>query len=61
LSTYLFCTNGSYFAGERDVPTIGYGPGSPLQAHVDDEYVPIAQLADAVDGYRAIIISMLSP
>ena len=34
-----FCTNGSGSAGERNIPTIVFGPGSVHLAHVTDEYV----------------------
>ena len=60
LSTYPFCTNGSYFAGERGIPTIGYGPGSSLQAHIEDEFVPVAELSAAAEGYAAIITALLA-
>jgi acetylornithine deacetylase/succinyl-diaminopimelate desuccinylase-like protein len=60
LSTYPFCTNGSYFAGERGIPTIGYGPGSPQQAHIEDEFVRVAELSAAVDGYAAIMTALLA-
>jgi putative selenium metabolism hydrolase len=59
LDTYPFCTNGSYFAGERGIPTIGYGPGAATQAHTVDEAVPVTEVERAVHGYRAIIASVL--
>jgi putative selenium metabolism hydrolase len=61
LGTYLFATNGSYVAGELGIPTIGYGPGSPEQAHVDDEFVAVSEVVDATEGYTAIITAMLGP
>jgi putative selenium metabolism hydrolase len=59
LSTYPFCTNGSYFAGERGIPTIGYGPGAAVQAHAVDEAVPVAEVERAVSGYCSIFASVL--
>jgi acetylornithine deacetylase/succinyl-diaminopimelate desuccinylase-like protein len=56
---YGFCTNGSYFAGMRNVPTIGYGPGPASAAHAPDEYVAIEELEKATDGYRRIIEEIL--
>jgi putative selenium metabolism hydrolase len=60
LSTYPFCTNGSYFAGERGIPTIGYGPGSPQQAHIENEFIRVTELFAAVDGYAAIMTALLA-
>jgi acetylornithine deacetylase/succinyl-diaminopimelate desuccinylase-like protein len=60
LGTYPFCTNGSYFAGERGIATIGYGPGAAAQAHTVDEAVPVAEVEQAVHGYRSIFASVLS-
>jgi acetylornithine deacetylase/succinyl-diaminopimelate desuccinylase-like protein len=58
-AVYGFCTNGSYFAGLRNVPTIGYGPGPAAAAHTVDEYVAIEDLEKAAHGYRRIIEDIL--
>lgn len=55
VSHYSFCTNGSHFAGEADIPTIGFGPSPESLAHIDDEYIEIDQLIKATVGYRAIM------
>lgn len=55
LSHYSFCTNGSHFAGEANIPTIGFGPSLESLAHVDDEYIEIDQLTKATEGYYTII------
>jgi putative selenium metabolism hydrolase len=60
LDVYPFCTNGSYFAGERGIATIGYGPGAAAQAHTVDEAVPLTEVERAVHGYRSIFASVLS-
>ncbi|RYL92750.1 YgeY family selenium metabolism-linked hydrolase [Sporolactobacillus sp. THM7-4] len=59
LSHYSFCTNGSHFAGEAGIPTIGFGPSRENLAHTDNEYVEIEQLTKAVEGFAAIIRSLL--
>ncbi|MFM9279296.1 M20 family metallopeptidase [Paenibacillus jiagnxiensis] len=41
------------------IPTVIFGPGSLLQAHVKDEYVPIAQLIEASKIYRELAMSIL--
>ncbi len=59
-SSYQFCTNGAYSAGEAGVPTIGFGPSTADLAHVVDEYIEIDQLTQAAAGYRAIVAGMLA-
>ena len=59
LSTYQFCTNGSYFCGERGIPTVGFGPASPDAPHTVDERISIDQLERAALGYRDIALALL--
>ena len=63
ISHYSFCTNGSHFAGEAGIPTIGFGPSPENLAHTDDEYIEINQLTAATEGYSAIMkaLSIISP
>ncbi len=51
LGIYKFCTNGSYSRGRAGIPTLGYGPGYEHSAHIVNEYLDLAQLFGAVDGY----------
>lgn len=60
ISHYSFCTNGSHFAGEANIPTIGFGPSYENVAHIDNEYIEIEQLEKAVVGYMAIIDAFTS-
>ncbi|TCP24911.1 putative selenium metabolism hydrolase [Scopulibacillus darangshiensis] len=60
LSHYSFCTNGSHFAGEANIPTIGFGPSLESQAHVDDEYIEIEQIVKATEGYTGIMRALTS-
>ena len=55
ISHFSFCTNGSHYAGEAGIPTIGYGPSLESLAHVRDEYIEIDQLVKAVNGFRSIL------
>ena len=55
LTHYDFCTNGSHYAGEAGIKTIGFGPSRETLAHTIDEYVEIDQLEKAVIGYKIIM------
>ena len=59
-TAYQFCTNGSYFAGDRGIPTIGYGPAFPEEAHTVDEHIPIDHLEAAARGYHDIAAALLT-
>ena len=59
VTQYSFCTNGSHYAGESGIPTIGFGPSRESLAHTDDEYVEISQLERACEGYYAIMKALL--
>lgn len=59
VTQYSFCTNGSHYAGEAGIPTLGFGPSQESLAHTDDEYVEISQLEQACKGYYAIMEALL--
>lgn len=59
LSHWAFCTNGSHFAGEIGIPTIGFGPSHECLAHVIDEYIEVEQLLKGCQGYYGIISELL--
>ncbi|QGY38678.1 YgeY family selenium metabolism-linked hydrolase [Pseudodesulfovibrio cashew] len=59
ISHYAFCTNGSHYAGEAGIRTLGYGPSRENLAHTIDEHVEIEQLEKATLGYKAIIEALL--
>ena len=49
-----FGTNGCFFAGVRDIPTVIYGPSKREQVHGIDEYIEIEDLVTACRGYTAM-------
>jgi len=55
LTQYSFCTNGSHYAGEAGIRTIGFGPSRENLAHTIDEYIEIDQLLKSVEGYFGIL------
>lgn len=59
IAHYSFCTNGSHYAGEAGIKTIGFGPSKENIAHTTNEYIETDQLFKAAEGYYAIIKSVL--
>lgn len=60
ITHYSFCTNGSHYAGEAGIKTVGFGPSRENLAHTLNEYIEIGQLIKAVNGYYAIIKEFVS-
>lgn len=60
ISHYSFCTNGSHYAGEAHINTIGFGPSTEVLAHTIDEYVEEDQLIKATEGYIGICKAFLN-
>lgn len=54
LSQYSFCTNGSHYAGEAGIRTLGFGPSRENLAHTIDEHVELDHLEAAWRGYQAL-------
>ncbi|HWQ07129.1 MAG TPA: YgeY family selenium metabolism-linked hydrolase [Feifaniaceae bacterium] len=52
---YNFCTNGSHYAGEAGIPTIGFGPSTETLAHTRDEWVALEQIKTALGGYLGLL------
>jgi putative selenium metabolism hydrolase len=48
---YGFCTNAARSAGLMNIPTIGFGPGREMDAHIADESLALEQLWGAAEGY----------
>lgn len=59
ITNYSFCTNGSHYAGEANIKTIGFGPSKENIAHTIDEYIEIEQLAKACEGYCKVMETLL--
>ena len=50
-----FCTNGVESMGNRQVNTIGFGPGNEELAHTTNEYVELEHLNKAYEVYKDLI------
>lgn len=59
LGTWDFSTNGTYWAGKAEIPSIGFGPGDEKTAHMRDENVPLDEVVEATEFY-ALLPGMLS-
>lgn len=59
ITQYSFCTNGSHYAGEAGIKTVGFGPSRENLAHTIDEHIEIDQLLKAVEGYYGIIAAVM--
>lgn len=55
ITQYNFCTNGSHYAGEAGIRTIGMGPSQENLAHTIDEYIEIDQLIKVTECYYCIM------
>jgi len=55
-----FCTNGSFTMGDRNIPSIGFGPGEEKLAHVANEYIRFADVAEAVKFYSIFPLTFCS-
>jgi len=55
ITKYDFCTNGSHYAGEAGIRTIGIGPSKENLAHTTDEYIELDQLTGAAECYYAVM------
>ncbi|WP_444658291.1 YgeY family selenium metabolism-linked hydrolase [Caproiciproducens sp. R2] len=60
ITQYQFCTNGSHYAGEAGIKTIGLGPSLESLAHTINESIEIDQLQKAVECYTGAINALLS-
>ncbi|HWQ58404.1 MAG TPA: YgeY family selenium metabolism-linked hydrolase [Clostridia bacterium] len=52
---YNFCTNGSHYAGEAGIPTVGFGPSAEALAHTRDEWIALDEIETALGGYSGIL------
>lgn len=59
ITQYSFCTNGSHYAGEKGIKTIGFGPSKENLAHTIDEYIELEQLFAGAEGYYGILKEVL--
>ncbi len=59
VTQYNFCTNGSHYAGEAGIKTLGLGPSLENLAHTINEYVEVEQLEKVCDCYVGVMKALL--
>lgn len=59
ITQYNFCTNGSHYAGEAGIKTLGMGPSVESLAHVIDEYCELEELYKVTECYYGIMKALL--
>lgn len=59
ISKYSFCTNGSHYAGERGIPTLGMGPSREEIAHTIDEHCALEEIYQAAEIYCLMAEALL--
>lgn len=59
ITQYNFCTNGSHYAGEANIRTIGLGPSQENLAHTVNEYIAVEQLSKVTDCYYGVMKALL--
>ena len=59
ITRYNFCTNGSHYAGEAGIPTLGLGPSRENLAHTVDEYIELDQLVKVCHCYTGVMDALL--
>lgn len=59
ITQYNFCTNGSHYAGEANIKTLGLGPSKENLAHTINEYIEIDQLTKVAECYYGVMETLL--
>lgn len=59
ITQYNFCTNGSHYAGEANIKTLGIGPSKENLAHTMNEYIEIEQLTSVAQCYYGVMKALL--
>jgi putative selenium metabolism hydrolase len=54
IGKWEFSTNGIYWMGKADIPSIGFGPGDERYAHTVLDQVPVEEVVDAARFYAAL-------
>lgn len=51
---WVFSTNGTYWMGKANIPSIGFGPGDEVFAHTVNDQVPLDEVVKCTEFYAAL-------
>ncbi|HZU13773.1 MAG TPA: YgeY family selenium metabolism-linked hydrolase [Chloroflexota bacterium] len=54
IGKWEFSTNGTYWMGKANIPSIGFGPGDERYAHSVNEQIPVDEVVEATRFYAAL-------
>ncbi len=60
ITRWAFSTDGVYTMGQANIPTIGFGPGRPENAHAPNEHVRLDKVHVAARAYAQLAVDLLS-
>lgn len=60
ITRWAFSTDGVYTMGQANIPTIGFGPGQPENAHAPNEHVRLDKVHVAAGAYAQLAVDLLS-
>lgn len=55
---WVFSTNGTYWMGKANIPSIGFGPGNEIYAHTVNDQVPLDEVVKCTEFYAALPLAL---
>jgi acetylornithine deacetylase/succinyl-diaminopimelate desuccinylase-like protein len=55
---WVFSTNGTYWMGKANIPSIGFGPGNEIYAHTVNDQVPLDEVVKCAEVYALLPLAL---
>ncbi len=55
---WVFSTNGTYWMGKANIPSIGFGPGNEVHAHTVNDQVPLDEVVKCAEVYSLLPLAL---